>query len=58
MDVLDTTIRDPEQAARALDTSVIGTFADGERDAPAYCTPGSQVVAEDSPDLPHPGTRR
>jgi polysaccharide biosynthesis transport protein len=26
IDVLDTTIRDPEQAARALDTSVIGTL--------------------------------
>jgi polysaccharide biosynthesis transport protein len=55
VDVLDTTIRDPEQAAHALDTSVIGTLP-AVKDMRRLITPsGSRDAGEQSPAAPPSG---
>jgi capsular exopolysaccharide synthesis family protein len=56
VDVLDTTIRDPEQAAHALDTSVIGTLPAVKEMRRLITPPANRSGPENSPDHPHPGS--
>ncbi len=57
VDVLDTTIRDPEQAAHALDTSVIGTLPAVKEMRRLIGPPSNnRAGAESSPDHPSPGS--
>lgn len=57
-DVLDKTIRDPEQAARALNTSVLGTLPsvkDLKRVASAIPPPALETTLDDSDGVPANG---
>ena len=55
-DVLDTTIRDPEQAANALDTSVVGTLPTVKDMRRLIAPPSSAGSGPESPDKPPAGT--
>lgn len=59
VDVLDTTIRDPEQAAHALDTSVIGTLPavkEMRRLIAPSASSRSGAASENPPDHPQPSS--
>ena len=56
VDVLDTTIRDPEQAAHALDTSVIGTLPTVKQMRRLITPPASRTEQDPAPDQPRPNT--
>lgn len=55
IDVLDTTIRDPEQAAHALDTSVIGTLPAVKEMRRLIAPPATRAGDEGSPERPAAG---
>src|SRR5579875_2795053 len=56
IDLLDTTIRDPEQAAHALDTSVIGTLPAVKDMRRLIAPPESRAAGEDAPARPSSGS--
>jgi polysaccharide biosynthesis transport protein len=55
VDVLDTTIRDPEQAAHALDTSVIGTLPTVKEMRRLIGPPSNRATSEPPPEQPQNG---
>jgi len=56
VDVLDTTIRDPEQAAHALDTSVVGTLPAVKEMRRLIAPRANRTAAEVAPDAPRTGS--